>query len=502
MKVSKIHWLLLIAGLLIPLMSVLATDDRGRSRDQDAGKRVALVIGNGAYVGEYLGPLRNPVNDADDIAKALKGFNFEVMVHKNLNKRDMKKAIAEFGRKAVEADATLFYFAGHGLQIKSQNYLMPIDASAESEALVADEGVNVNLVLEEVENAKSAINMVILDACRNNVFSGKFREGSTRGLAPPSGFPKGTVIVYATNPGNVAADGEGRNGLFTAGLLTGFKAKDLSLGNVLLTASTYVEEKSEGRQTPYVNGPETVKNKFNFRIKKEEVVILTSTGIEFVRVPGGTFQMGCGSWQSDCSSDEKPVHEVRVGEFEMGKYEVTQGQWQAVMGANPSGFTSCGDQCPVEKVSWDDVQGFISRLNGRRDGCTYRLPTEAEWEYACRSGGREEKYCGGGNVDQVAWYSENSGGKTHPVGQKSANGLGLHDMGGNVWEWVSDRDDGKFYANSPRDNPQGPSSGSDRVDRGGGWGSYPADVRSAFRNIDDPGYRYDDLGFRLSRTCP
>lgn len=138
------------------------------------------------------------------------------------------------------------------------------------------------------------------------------------------------------------------------------------------------------------------------------------------------------------------------------------------MGSNPSHFSSCGDKCPVESVSWNDAQDFISRLNSRT-GKRYRMPTEAEWEYAARSGGKREKYAGGNDVDAVAWYGSNSGSRTHPVGQKQPNGLGLYDMSGNVWEWCQDWYGGSYYNQSSRDNPGGPSSGSSRVIRGGGW---------------------------------
>ncbi|MEO5332882.1 MAG: caspase family protein [Magnetococcus sp. YQC-5] len=245
MKHVKLVWLIVTIGLLIPSLSV-----QGVASAKE--KRVALVIGNGAYIGQNLGTLDNPTHDAEDIAKSLKEFGFDVKVHKNLRKAAMDDAIAEFGRRAGDAHAALFYFAGHGVQIKNQNFLMPIDATAKSEATVAYEGINVNYILEELENAHSNINMVMLDACRNNSFTGKFRSGKLRGLAQPGSVPKGTVIVYATDPGNVAADGDERNGLFTAGLLAGFKAKDSSLIGVLTTASTYVEEKSGGQQTPYV----------------------------------------------------------------------------------------------------------------------------------------------------------------------------------------------------------------------------------------------------------
>ena len=151
----------------------------------------------------------------------------------------------------------------------------------------------------------------------------------------------------------------------------------------------------------------------------------------------------------------------------------------------------------MENVSCDDCQAFIKKLN-RKSGKNYRLPTEAEWEYACRSGGRDEKYSGGSDIDRVAWYYGNSGGSTHAVGGKVANGLGLYDMSGNVWEWCSDWYDENYYGNSPTQNPQGPESGSSRVYRGGSWNNRPAFVRSAHRLRFGTALRIDDLGFRLA----
>lgn len=165
------------------------------------------------------------------------------------------------------------------------------------------------------------------------------------------------------------------------------------------------------------------------------------------------------------------------------------------MGSNPSHFSSCGDNCPVEQVSWNDIQQFISRLNSQ-SGTNYRLPTEAEWEYACRAGGTEE-YCGSNDINGVAWYKDNSWSQTHPVGQKQANAWGIYDMSGNVWEWVNDWYDKSYYSGSPQSNPQGPSSGSYRVNRGGGWVDDSAGVRASGRDTDSPENRYDDLGFRL-----
>ena len=211
-----------------------------------------------------------------------------------------------------------------------------------------------------------------------------------------------------------------------------------------------------------------------------------------ISVPGGCFRMGSNSGDSD----EKPVHEVCLDGFQMGKYEVTQKQWRLVMGSNPSKFSGC-DECPVEQVSWDEVQEFI-----RKVGNGVRLPTEAEWEYACRSGGKDQEYAGGSDVGSVGWYDDNSGSKTHPVGGKAANGLGLYDMSGNVWEWVQDVYASDAYGEHARKNPIYDGSGSFRVSRGGSWGNNAGFLRCADRYDSAPGGRgrSSNLGFRLART--
>ncbi len=181
----------------------------------------------------------------------------------------------------------------------------------------------------------------------------------------------------------------------------------------------------------------------------------------------------------------------------MQKTEVTQELWEAVMGSNPSSFKGCPN-CPVEQVSWDDIQQFISKLNAKT-GKKYRLPSEAEWEYAARGGKKSKgyKYAGSNEIEAVAWYDENSEDKTHPVGQKSPNELGIYDMTGNVWEWCSDRYEESYYSSSPGNKPQGPASGRYRVFRGGSWKFLPEYCRVSDRISYYPDFRYNDLGFRL-----
>lgn len=215
-----------------------------------------------------------------------------------------------------------------------------------------------------------------------------------------------------------------------------------------------------------------------------------------VRVEGGTFMMGATEEQGSYARDwEKPVHQVTLSGFSIGKYEVTQAEWQAVMGCNPS--KRKGDNRPVEWVSWDDCQVFIGKLNGMT-GLSFRLPTEAEWEYAARGGNRSKgfMYAGSNNIGDVAWYDGNSGSTTHDVGTKQPNELGLYDMSGNVWEWC--QDGYGSYPSSPQTNPTGPSSGSNRVNRGGGWNNNARYCRVSYRSSDTPDYRGSLLGLRLA----
>jgi len=229
----------------------------------------------------------------------------------------------------------------------------------------------------------------------------------------------------------------------------------------------------------------------------------TATQIEMLLVPPGTFQMGCimGSNAYGCYSFEQPVHQVTLtNAFYLGRYEVTQAQWLTRMGWNPSWFQGYTDSAsrPVEQVSWNTIQTFCTATG-------MRLPTEAEWEYACRAGTQTPFYNGStddNTLGALAWYGSccggNSGGQTRPVGGKAANAFGFHDMLGNVWEWVNDRY-GSYSANA-QTNPAGPVSATSRVVRGGSWLNGSGNVRSSLRYYDSPGNSTDDVGFRVART--
>jgi formylglycine-generating enzyme required for sulfatase activity len=226
---------------------------------------------------------------------------------------------------------------------------------------------------------------------------------------------------------------------------------------------------------------------------------------EMVVIPAGSFPMGVknspystpGSALATIQS-ERNLHQVSVNQFAIGKTEVTQGQWRAVMGNNPSYFNKCGDSCPVEKVSWDDAQLFIQKLNAIT-GKQYRLPSESEWEYACRAGKDDEDFCGSDVVGDVAWFSRNSSGSTHPASVLHANAWGLYDMSGNVMEWVEDSWH-KSFSGAPVDGSAWQGDGAYRVVRGGASNDSAKNVKSYSRNYYGVGSRNSSIGFRLATS--
>lgn len=267
-------------------------------------------------------------------------------------------------------------------------------------------------------------------------------------------------------------DGDGTNGLNAIKGISGVKA----------TAKTITVAQTGGESSV----------KLSFELENKTFTV-NGVSFEMIAVKGGTFTMG--SNDSEAYDGEKPTHNVTVSDFMIGKFEVTQKLWKAVMGSNPSHFK--GDNLPVENVSWNDAQEFIRELN-QQTGQNFRLPTEAEWEYAARGGNKSRgyKYSGGSNINDVAWYTSTTNDSgTKPVGTKSPNELGIYDMSGNVWEWCQDRYGD--YSSGSQYNPTGPSSGSIRVLRGGSWIHSAGDCRVSRRSLNYPGNRNFYYGFRL-----
>ncbi|MCX6560662.1 MAG: SUMF1/EgtB/PvdO family nonheme iron enzyme [Candidatus Aminicenantes bacterium] len=287
----------------------------------------------------------------------------------------------------------------------------------------------------------------------------------------------GSIQVESTPPGaNIFFDGN-ETGKATNTTLTSIAPGNYTIKLVLYGFGSY-------EQSVTVQVGQTAK------ISATLIASIIPREPVMVRLVGGTFMMGSES--SEAFADEKPVHQVTLSGFEMGKFEVTQAEWFSVMGSYPS--TDHEEGRPIELVTWNDVQWYIQRLNALT-GKNYRLPTEAEWEYACRAGTTEDRY---GELDSIAWYGNNSGNRTHDVGEKAPNGFGLYDMLGNVWEWCADWY-GAYSAGSVT-NPKGPSSGSFRVCRGSSWLEPDARfVRAPYRSSYDPSFKRNNQGFRLAR---
>lgn len=263
------------------------------------------------------------------------------------------------------------------------------------------------------------------------------------------------------------------------------------------TATCSASLKRKQVQQHVVQQPSTPSTSVNTSSAASQTFTANGVSFKMIRVDGGTFTMGATSEQgSDAYDDEKPAHQVTLSSYYIGETEVTQALWEAVMGSNPSLFK--GSNRPVEQVSREDCKSFISKLNSLT-GKNFRLPTEAEWEFAARGGNRSQgyKYSGSNSLGTVAWYADNSGSETHAVKTKSPNELGIYDMSGNVFEWCQDWYGS--YSYSSQTNPTGPSSGSNRVNRGGSWSYSARGCRVSYRsNVDAPALRGSSLGLRLA----
>jgi len=516
----------------------------------------------------------------------------------------MDNAVSEFWKNLRGGGVGLFYYAGHGMQVEGNNYLIPVDAQIETETDVKYASLDAGKVLGKMKEAGNDLNIMILDACRNNPFARAYRS-SPSGLAAMDA-PRGSLIVFATDKNSVAADGDRRNGVFTESLLRHMTKPGLTIQDVIMNTRIDVSNATGGKQVPAeysllmgkfyfadsggttivtpppvppppspepktasltvtcdtpgaaveVNGQEYGKAPVTVPIekaatytvtvsaagykpytKKEKIALgdkvtvaaylekerpaavpvpapaqvadskrfTNSIGQEFVWIEQGTFMMGSPENEPGRSSDEKQHQVTLTKGFYLQTTEVTQGQWKAVMGNNPSYFKNCGDNCPVENVSWNDAQEFIKNLNQKEGKKIYRLPTEAEWEYAARAGTSTPFHTGRCLSTDQANYNGNYPlegcpkgkyrEKTVPAASFAPSAWGLYDMSGNVWEWCQD-----WYGHYPAGsvtNPEGSSTGSSRILRGGSWLLNAVCCRSADRFSFAPGSWYGSLGFRL-----
>jgi formylglycine-generating enzyme required for sulfatase activity len=556
----------MLVGLLFEPSLSTAQGQRGQTVRPKAIQRTALVIGNSNY---EQGPLRNPANDARAMGNTLKDLGFEVTLNFNLNLRQMDEAVRAFGQKIKDGGIGLFYFAGHGVQVEGVNYLAPVGVRVEKEQDVKFEMLDIGKVTAEMDAAKNGLNILILDACRNNPFTRAFRSPDM-GLAPINA-PSGTYIAFATAPGTTASDGEGDNGLYTQELLTNLKQPGLRLEDIFIRTRVSVKKKSNDLQVPWENGAlegvvilngkgasdptagavadspifpkirssgiplsAVSSGKFttasvdeNGQISKREEgsasFYLEDLGngvkLEMVFIRGGRFQMG--SPRTELERDEDEIqHPVKVSSFWMGRYEVTQSQWIAVMGRLPrclavSDNLDRGDDIPLTCVTWIEVQEFIDKLNAllkldKERG--YSLPREAEWEYAAR-GGTTTPFPYGATIapelENYDWGTSYANGPTQArnnqylvkVGSFVANPFGLYDMLGNASEWCEDwLGEYPTAGEGEQVDPTGPAEGERRVIRGGEYGSSARGCRSATRAGILPTYRpLISMGFRLVR---
>jgi formylglycine-generating enzyme required for sulfatase activity len=527
-------------------MSVVASD--GSALVSFSGS-YALVIGESRYTNGWPS-LPGVSGDTAAVKRLLEEQGFSVETLENLSSRDMRNGIENFfNRHGYNRDVRLLiYYAGHGHTLKLDNtrdmgYIVPIDAPlpARDETGFKRLAIAMQQFDTWAKQIESRHVLFMFDSC----FSGSIFAASRAALgiidykiANPvrqfisSGGADETVPDTSIFRRQLEAALRGREADYNKdGYVSGSE-----LGDFLQSTVVNYSNNSQHPQYGKIRDPALDKGDFVFAVgfappapliaapaAQSAPAVVQPAAVrpsapperpipaDMVRVEGGAFQMG----STNGYDNEKPVHSVTVKSFYMGKYEVTQKEWAEIMGTNPSKFK--GDDLPVENVSWYDAieycnkrslkEGLTPAYRGSGDSITcnfsatgYRLPTEAEWEYAAKGGDKDYltlSYSGSNNADAVGWHTDNSGGRTHPVGTKLPNDLGLFDMSGNVWEWCWD-----WYGDYPasaRTDPAGPASGALRVLRGGSWNIYAQYLRSAFRGYNTPSLRDSYGGFRLVR---
>ena len=503
-------------------------------QSQVVGKNFLLVIGIDEY--QHVNPLKNAVRDAQAFIKVLQTrYDFEEghtisLFDQDATRDQIYDAFEHLDEELEVGDNLIIYYAGHGeLNRRGWGFWIPTDAQAGRSSSY----INNRVIIDFIRDYPCQHIVLISDSCFSGAFFDKPRDLHTAFTQDSSRW-----AITSGRKQKVSDGQSGQGSPFSQYLIKYLENNEgplhiSELGNrVKISTNAHTEMYQTPRAEPLpIKGHEGGEFIFFPKVKKAEAEIdrleaeeeklatkdqlkapkkpptkiqnlkpktqnpSTKGYIKMVKVEGGTFQMG-----SNENDSEKPIHQVTLSTFEIGKYLVTQQQWEGIMGSNPSYFKNYKD-CPVERLNWKDVDEFIKKLNTRYPGMNYRLPTEAEWEFAARGGNQRASsftYSGSNNVGEVGWYRDNSGKKTHPVGQKKPNELGLYDMSGNVWEWCED-----WYTNYPSDpqnNPSGPSSGTDRVLRGGSWNRNAYSLRTAYRYINEPYRRRSVIGFRLART--
>lgn len=529
MKTSRPPLLRFIALVALALASV-----------SPAAERVALVVGNGAYT--QARALKNPTRDAAAVAGTLRDAGFQVTVVNDATVEAFFEGLETFRKGATGARVALFFYAGHGIEVDGKNYLLPVDAALESSAQLRTQTVPLETVLGDLDAAGAVAKLVILDCCRDNPLSRSWmasRSSGTGGLGAIADgtVPPATMIMYASAPGQVALDGTGTNSPFTEALVAHLAQPGLSAFDAFLGVSDAVARTTGEKQVPWIKFDGAGRAFRLFTLGRGSVgttpppvvamppsvpsvpaipsggssmegtragELRTFGGIEMVWCPPGEFVMGSPLAENGRLDNEKQTQVKLTTGFWLAKTECTQGQWQAVMGTSVSEQKAKGDsyyndlsgvgaQQPMYFVSWEDAMLFCENRNRESPagaGWQWSLPTEAQWEYACRAG-TTGPYSG--ELGKLAWYDENADGTTQEVGTKEANAWGLHDMLGNVWEWCADWYGGTLPGGV---DPSNTATSISRVIRGGSWNDHAARCRAARRNGFEPAFGCDFVGFR------
>lgn len=519
-----------VTMLLVWLSPVTA-----RAQTPAAPKRVALVISNAAYTSA--GVLANPPNDARIIATALREVGFQTIdAQSNLRRDGFQAALRSFQRLAAGAQVAMIYYAGHGIEGNGRNWLIPTDATLASERDLDYEAINLDLVLAASDGAD--LRIVILDACRNNPFGRTWRRGArtlARGL---TGIEADDVlVVYAAAPGATAADGDGANSPFAAALARRLVQRDLPVQLLGGAVRDDVLRATSGVQRPYISASITG-TPFYFRepsaTPRSQPEIAPETAGVFrdcdacptlVTVPAGQFTMGSPTREIGRVANEGPQRTVSVDAFAIGRSEVTFDDWAACVAgggcrtrATPRDFGFGRGSRPVIDISWYDAQEYVAWLS-QKTRRVYRLPSEAEWEYAARAGSQTPHPWAGDAGAACAWANiadaslrredraavtvscdDGVGRRTSAVDRYRPNAFGLNDMIGNVWEWTADCYADSFAERGETAVAHQQASCAFRVARGGAFNSAPRYLRVAYRARHAPASRNQAIGFRVVRA--
>ena len=501
--------LVALLGLLVAPPAALAAGGATPQEMRDSAaedgrlRRVALVVGNDAY--DSLRPLENAVNDAQAVAAALTDVGFAVTTVTDGTRRKLGSALVKFLEDVRRGDVALFYFAGHGVQVDEQDYLVSIDHAGVSEAEVRVNELSVARVVDELRG-QAELAIVIVDACRNSPFP--TRTTNRHGLAQMTA-PRHTLIAYAAAPGATADDGEpGENGLFTGELVRALQVPGLEVVELFREVGEGVKQASGGQQYPHFDLD--LLTPFVFRLEggSAEVFRDCPQCPEMVTVPARRFGKEAGRDETG-----RPDDEVESGggmrPFALSKYEVTFAEYEKFVANGSRGRRVPSDggwgrrRRPVINVSWDDAAAYTEWLSQVTDE-DYRLPSEREWEYAARAG-TTTQYSWGADIGRgranCADCGDNWERGTAEVGQFAANAWGLHDTAGNVWEWVADcwREE---ESGARRGSAGGESRGDcrGRIARGGSWANRPENVGPSARSSVGSGRRHRAYGFRVAKS--